>query len=140
MMDAYAGKTLPRPTPLTQAWWEACRNHELLIQRCSKCGHFQFYPRTFCTACNSPDVEWAPASGRGRVKTFTVIRQPVSKAYAPEVPYLIALIQLEEGPTMMSALVECEPESAAVGMPVEVVFEQWTEQITLPKFRPATAE
>ena len=78
-----------------------------------------------------------PASGHGRVKSFTIIRRAVSKAYAAEVPYVIALIELDEGPTMMSNVVEIEPESVAIGLPVEVMFEDWSDEITIPKFRPS---
>ena len=84
----------------------------------------------------SKDLDWVSSSGRGTIRTFTVIRHPVSKAYADEVPYVIALIQLEEGPTMMSSLLACDPESVAIGTAVEVVFEQWSEAITMPKFQP----
>jgi len=130
-------KFFPRPTPGTAAYWEACHNHELLIQRCTQCGKYQFYPRTFCTVCKSADVEWAQSSGRGEVLTYTVITRAVSEAYAADAPYVIALIRLEEGPKMMSNVVECDPESLAVGMPVEVVFDKWSDEITIPKFRPA---
>ncbi|SVC00390.1 uncharacterized protein METZ01_LOCUS253244, partial [marine metagenome] len=84
----------------------------------------------------SDNVEWMQATGQGRVRSFTVIRRAVSEAYAAEVPYVIALIELDEGPTMMSNVVECDPNSVVVGMPVRVVFEKWTDEITIPKFRP----
>jgi uncharacterized OB-fold protein len=130
-------KFFPRPTPGTAAYWEGCRNHELLIQRCRQCTAHQFYPRTFCTACNSTEVELVRSSGRGEVLTYTIITRAVSAAYAEDAPYVIALIRLEEGPKMMSNVVECDPESVQVGMAVEVVFDQWSEEITIPKFRPA---
>ena len=85
----------------------------------------------------SDGVEWVQASGHGRVSSFTVIRRAVSKAYAAEVPYVIALIELDEGPTMMSNVVELDPESVAIGLPVEVTFDDWTDEITIPKFRPS---
>jgi len=84
----------------------------------------------------SENLEWKRAAGRGRVLTFTICRRAVSEAYAGDVPYVIALVQLEEGPTMMSNIVECNPESVTTGMPVEVVFEQRSEEITIPQFRP----
>lgn len=134
-MSDHADKRLPRPTPLTQPWWDACRDGRLLIQRCEDCGHFQFYPRCFCTACQGTSLDWAPTQGRGRIRSFTVIRHPVSRAYADEVPYVIALIELAEGPTLMSALLGCDVDAVAIGQDVEVAFEQWTEAITVPKFR-----
>lgn len=130
-------KNFPRPNPETTAYWEGCRKHELLIQRCSHCGEYQFYPRILCSACMSEHVEWVQAAGCGRVLTFTIVRRAVSEAYAPDVPYVVALIQLEEGPKMMSNVIQCNPDSVVVGMPVEVVFEDWSEEITVPKFRPA---
>ena len=138
-MTGPAQKFIPRPSPETAAWWEGCRNHELLIQSCTKCGHRQFYPRIICTECMSDKLEWTRSAGRGRVLTFTICRLPVSEAYAGDVPYVIALVQLEEGPTMMSNIVECNPESVTTGMPVEVIFEQRSEKITIPQFRPVPA-
>ena len=135
--DPHAGKRFPRSTVVTAAFWQGCQNQQLLIQRCVQCNHLQFYPRSICTVCLSEDLEWKQASGRGRIWTYTVIRHPVSEAYADEVPYVLALIRLDEGPTMMSALIECDPESVESGMPVEVVFEQWSDTTSMPKFRPA---
>lgn len=132
-------KFLPRPNPETAAYWEGCRRHELLIQRCTQCSEYQFYPRVLCSACLSEQVEWVRSSGRGHVLTFTIVRRAVSEAYAPEVPYVVALVQLAEGPRMMSNLVQCEPDSVKVGMPVEVIFEDWSKETTIPKFRPATS-
>jgi len=134
--QSHSGKRLPRPTVTSQAFWAGCRHQQLLIQRCQDCGQHQFYPRSICTKCMSKNLDWVCSSGRGTIRTFTVIRHPVSKAYADEVPYVLALIQLEEGPTMMSSLLACDPEDVAIGTAVEVVFEQWSEAITMPKFQP----
>ena len=96
--------------------------------------------RAFSAApANGESMQWVQACGRGRIRSFTIIRHPVSKAYASEVPYAVALVELEEGPTMMSALTDCDPENVTIGQPVEVVFERWTREITMPKFRPAHA-
>lgn len=129
-------KYFPGPTPETAAYWEGCRKHELLIQRCGHCGAHQFYPRILCSVCMSDHLEWVRSTGRGHVLTLTIVRRAVCEAYADEVPYVVALIQLEEGPTMMSNVVQCDPDSVEVGMPVEVAFEDWSEEITIPKFRP----
>lgn len=135
-MTAHSEKFMPRPRPETEAWWAACRESKLMIQHCSQCGAFQFYPRILCSSCMSEQLEWAQSSGRGKVSTFTICRLPVAQAYAADVPYVIALIQLEEGPTMMSNIVQCDPDSVTTGMPVEVVFEAWSDEITMPQFRP----
>ena len=139
-MSEHLDKNLPQPTTETAAYWDGCRKHQLLIQRCTQCAHYQFYPRIICHACMSDSVEWMQATGQGRVRSFTVIRRAVSEAYAAEVPYVIALIELAEGPTMMSNVVKCDPDSVAVGMPVRVVFEKWTDEITIPKFRPTNTK
>ncbi len=129
-------KHFPRPTPETEVYWQGCRKHELLLQRCTQCNEFQFYPRIICTKCTSENLEWVKATGRGRVLTFTIIRRAVSEAYAADVPYVIALIQLDEGPKMMSNVVQCDPETLVVGSPVQVVFEDWSDEISVPQFRP----
>jgi len=138
-MSGHADKRLPRPTPLTAEWWAACRDHKLLVQRCGACGTHQFYPRILCTACGAAGLDWVEATGRGTVETFTVVRHPVGRAYADEVPYAIALVRLEEGPVMMTALTGVDADAVGVGMAVQVAFEQWTDDITMPKFRPAAA-
>ena len=84
----------------------------------------------------SGQIGWVQSSGRGKVVTYTVCRIPVAEAYAADVPYVVALIQLEEGPTLMSNIIDVDPESVISGMGVEVVFEKWSDEITMPQFRP----
>ena len=132
-----ADKLQPTPTPESATYWEACNEGRLLIQRCAACGHHQFYPRLLCTHCMSGDLGWHEASGQARVKSFTIIRRPVTEAYADDVPYVVALVELAEGPTMMSNVVGCDPESVAIGMEVAVDFERRTEAIAVPVFRPS---
>ena len=129
-------KPIPAVTFETAPYWEGARRHELHIQRCAACGQRQFYPRLYCTKCFSDRVEWIKASGRAKVTTFTIVRRPVSPAFADDVPYVVALVTLEEGPTMMTNIVGCPPEKVAIGMPVEVTFDDWTEEISIPKFKP----
>ena len=135
-MNQAPTKNLPRPTPDTQPFWDACRKHRLLIQHCKSCGHHQFYPRLVCSECLGLELEWVEASGRGVVRSFTILRQAISPAYADDVPYVVALIRLEEGPTMMSNVVDCDAESVHIGMAVEVLFSAYTDEITVPQFRP----
>ena len=136
-MAAPATKPIPVPTRETQPYWEGCKQHELRIQQCAACGHSQFYPRLYCTACMSERVEWVTASGHGTVLSFTIVYRPVTQAFAADVPYVVALITLDEGPQLMSNVVGCAPETVHIGMPVEVTFEDWTEEISVPKFKPA---
>jgi uncharacterized OB-fold protein len=136
-MAAEGGKPVPAATLETRPYWEGCRRHELRIQRCGACGHYQFYPRIYCAQCFGEQVEWVTAAGRGTVETFTIVRRPVSPAFAGEVPYVVALVRLDEGPSMMTNIVGCAPAQVATGMRVAVTFEDWNEEISIAKFRPA---
>jgi uncharacterized protein len=129
-------KNIPEPTKETAPYWEGTRNRELRIQHCRSCGHRQFYPRLMCTDCMSRDLEWTAATGRGTVRTYTVIHRAISKAYAAQGPYVVAIVGLEEGPTMMTNIIGCDPEDVRSGMPVKVIFEEWTDDITVPMFEP----
>ena len=131
----HSGKNFPQPTVETQKFWDGCRNHQLMIQQCVECGHNQFYPRIMCTQCSGRQIQWIQASGRGTVKSFTIIHRAISPAYQQEAPYVLALIQLEEGPTMMSNILQCDPHAVEIGMKVEVFFEDWSSDITVPQFR-----
>jgi uncharacterized OB-fold protein len=129
-------RNIPRPTADTAPFWDGCREKRLLIQQCTACGHRQFYPRLICSRCHGRP-EWIEASGRATIETFTIVRQAISPAYAGDVPYVVAIVRLAEGPTMMTNVVECDPAQLAIGMAVTVVFEPLNAEITLPKFRPA---
>ena len=131
------GKPLPPINPASQPFWDACAQGRLLLQHCGDCGHLQLYPRLLCAACGSRNLEWAQASGRGTVQTFTIIRRAVSAAFEPDAPYVVALVELEEGPTLMSNIIGCDPASVAIGQPVRVTFEARGEGIAVPQFEPA---
>ena len=130
-------KPLPRPTAESAPFWEACRRHELALQCCTACGRFWFPPANRCAHCWSETWEWTPVSGRGRVFTFTVFQRAFHRAFVDEVPYAVAVVELEEGPRLMSNVVGCGPDEVSVGMPVTVVFDDVTPEVTLPRFRPA---
>jgi len=127
-------KPVPLPTLDTREYWEGCRRHELLIQRCLKCRAFRFYPRPMCPECNSLESEWIRAGGKGQVYSWTVTVRQFHPAF--EVPYVIAIVELEEGVRMTTNVINCQPEALYVGMPVEVVFEDVSGETTIPKFRP----
>ena len=120
----------------SDAFFDAARENRLLIQRCTDCGEHQFYPRQICIHCGAPDVDWVDASGRGTVHTFTVIHQQGMPGWREELPFVAAVIDLEEGPRMTSNVVGCAPSDVSVGMPVEVTFVD-EGQYVLPRFRPA---
>ncbi len=128
-------KPLPYLHSETKDYWNGAKRHELLIRMCRSCGQCHFYPRDFCPSCFSFDVEWVKASGRGTIYSFTVCHRP-APGFENDVPYNIVLIELEEGVRMMSTVVECSKGNLKIGMPVEVVFEDVSTEVTLPKFRP----
>ena len=126
-------KTQPVATPLTLPYWEGCAAGELRLQWCGACERHQFYPRSVCAECLGP-VDWVAASGQGRVETWTVVRHPVGEAYADDVPYVVALIHLAEGPRMMS-IVRGPVDQIVTGTDVEVCYESWGEDFTVPVFK-----
>jgi uncharacterized protein len=136
-MSESSKRIVPVPTAETAGFWEGCRRRELLLQRCQDCGQVQFYPRVLCGHCGGRDLGWLRASGRGVVRSYSIVRRPVSPAYAADGPFALLLVGLEEGPTMMSTLTGTPPEAAFIGMPVMVAFEDWPEGVTMPRFRPA---
>lgn len=133
---AFETRPLPVPSPESRPYWDGCKRHELLMQRCRSCGEHQFFPRVLCRNCLSRDLEWSRVSGRGRLLSYSVVHRPPSRHFAAEAPYTVALIKLEEGPQMVSQVVECPPDDVYLDMPVEVVFEDVSAEISLPKFRP----
>jgi uncharacterized OB-fold protein len=129
------GKLIPVPTAETVPFWEGCRNGNLLLQRCAGCGHLQFPPQSFCAGCLSEDMTWIKASGRGTVLSYTAVHWSPNPAYAADAPYVLALIGLEEGPRMLSNIVDCASGEVRIGMTVTAVFEDCGPGIALPKFR-----
>jgi uncharacterized OB-fold protein len=127
---------LPVPDAESAAFWDGAREGKLLIRRCLECGHRHFYPRHHCPECWSTNVEWHSASGRGRVYSYTVVYQNETPPFRDRLPYIVAVIELEDVVRMVSTLIECTPEAVHVGMPVEVVFDRVTQEIALPRFRP----
>jgi uncharacterized OB-fold protein len=132
-------KPLPRPInpELTRPFWEAAGRHELVMPRCTTCDHVFFYPRSECPRCFSTALEWVPVSGRGRLHSFTVVYQPANAAFRDEAPHVYAVVQLDEGPRMVSNVVQCDPEAVRVDMPLVAVFDDVTPEWTLVKFKPA---
>ena len=126
---------LPQPTPESKPFFDALKERRLLIQRCEECGLAYYYPRPFCPACLSARVEWEQASGRGKLYSF-VINQRAAPGFVA--PYIIAVVELDEGPRMMTNLVDIEPDPELVRceMPVEIVFDDVDDDFTLPRFRP----
>jgi uncharacterized OB-fold protein len=131
-------KPLPAPDAFTKPFWDGCKAGELRMLRCARCGTYVFFPAPACHACGSMEVAWVPVSGKGSVYSFIVVRQANLPAFAAELPYVVAWVELAEQPglKMVSNIVGCDPKDVRVGMPVQVTFEQATDEVTLPKFRP----
>ena len=131
-------RPLPQPTPETQEFWEGAKRHELRLQRCNACGRAYFFPRPFCPNCGSGDVAWFTATGKGRLYSYVISERP-APGFKDWVPYVIAVVELEEGPRMMTNIVGVEPnpENLPVDLPVEVTWEQQNDDITLPLFKPS---
>lgn len=142
-MDAIAtnyGKPVPALDPESTPFWEACRRHELRIQRCADCGQHRFPATTYCPNCQSAAVDWVKASGNATVFSWIVVRHPVPKeVYAQDVPYVVALVTLEEGVRMSTNIVGCAPEAVTADMKLKVQFRDVTPEITLPVFAPVDA-
>ena len=133
--------SLPTPAPVvepdTEAFWAATAQGRLLLPHCAACESTFWYPRGLCPRCGSLDIDWTEASGRGTVYSFTVIRRG-DGAYAEAAPYLLAYVELTEGPRLLTNLVGIEPDMARVGQPVEVTFDNTGHDVALPRFRPIT--
>jgi uncharacterized OB-fold protein len=129
-------KPVPKPTPDTQNYWDGTAAGELRIQRCDDCGHAYFYPRPYCPECSSTNVTWITSCGRARLHTY-LINYYAAPGFESDVPYAIAVVELEEGPRMMTNIVGVEntPENLVLDMPLEVTFEA-RDDYTVPVFRP----
>jgi hypothetical protein len=133
-------KPLPEITPEMAPFWEAARRHELVVQRCKGCGAYRFPARELCSRCLSRDSAWERVSGRGTLFSFAVMHQASHPGFAAEVPYAVVTVELDEGARLLSNVVGCAPNDLRIGMPLEVVFEDVTPEVTVPKFqaRPAS--
>lgn len=142
-MTAAAASTwtgpIPRPSTVSQPFWEGAREHRLVLQRSRNTGQYVFYPRAVSPFGADDTLEWAEVSGRGRVHAFSIARTPTAPHLVDQVPYVVAVVELDEGPHMTANIVDCLPEEVRTGMPVEAVYEDISEEITLVQFRPATA-
>jgi uncharacterized OB-fold protein len=133
---------LPAPAPVvvpeTEVFWAATADGRLLLPHCPACGSTFWYPRGLCTSCGSTDIEWVDASGHGTIYSFTVIHRGEG-AYRVATPYVVAYVELDEGPRILTNVVDCDPGAVEVGQGVQVVFHDTGEGNALPRFRPLTA-
>ena len=129
-------RPLPAPDPVSSEFWSAASHGRLLVQHCRACGERQFYPRAVCAACGSTP-EWEEVSGRGTVHTFTIIRQNYARPFRDELPYVVAIIELAEGPRMMGNVTGVAVEDVYVGMPVTAYIVEAEEGVGVPMWRPS---
>ena len=134
---AEAARARPKPTPETQHYWNGAKASELLLQCCDDCAHIYFPPRPFCPTCGSRKVSIKKASGKGTLYSYVINYRPAAPGFTP--PYAIAVVALEEGPRMMSNIIDCPqtPEALVLDMALEVAFQKMDDAITLPVFKPA---
>jgi uncharacterized OB-fold protein len=128
---------LPTPDLETQPFWEACREGRFLLRHCNVCGRDHSYPRPFCPFCWADDVAWKEASGRATLYTYSVVRQNDLPPFPERVPYVAAIVELEEGPRVMTNLEGVELDAIEIGMDLEVDFRAISDDVTIPVFRPA---
>jgi uncharacterized protein len=138
MSERFFPDTMPSPLAdaITLPWWQAAAEHRLVVQRCAACGHPRLPPAPLCPECRSTDADWQPVTGRGVVYTYTVVHRPI--AAGQPLPTVIAVISLEDagGVRMISNLVGVDPAAIEIGMPVELVWEDMSAELAIPRFRP----
>jgi len=128
---------LPTPDAETEPFWDAAKDGKLLIKKCNACNEFHFYPRPFCPKCWSDDVEWYEASGRATLYTWSVVHRNDLPPFHERVPYVAAVVDLDEGPRMMTNVIECEFDALEIGMALEAVYYPTSEDVTIVQFKPA---
>jgi uncharacterized OB-fold protein len=126
---------VPSPNPATARYWAAATQHQLSLPRCVDCGKHHSYPRSACPFCFSTRLEWHQCSGKGTIFTYTEIFRAPSKAFAADLPYVVAIIALDEGPHLMTRLIRDSGEEPRIGQRVTVVFQDLDEEISLPMFK-----
>lgn len=130
-------KPSPAVSPWSKPFWEAASQGRLSIQRCDDCQRAIFYPRYACPHCGAENLRWVDASGRGRIYSFTVVESNAPSAFQADMPFVVAVVILEEGVRMLTNIVQCDLTALRCEMPVEVVFERLNDEFVLPKFKPS---
>ncbi|KPU99553.1 hypothetical protein APR50_14085 [Variovorax paradoxus] len=130
-------KPLPVVDPESAPYWAALKERRLILKRCRDCGRHHFYPRALCPHCHSDALEWSDARGTGSIYSYTVARRPAGPAFKADAPYVVAVVELDEGARMMTNIVTEDVDSVRIGQRVAVAFEAVTDEITLPKFKAA---
>ncbi len=137
-MKCKEDESKPRPEilPETEGFWKAAARHELAVQCCGSCGQNMHFPRLLCHRCLSDQLTWKNTSGHGVIYSYTIIRQAADKRFAGDVPYVYAIVELEEGVRMISNVININPSEVRIGMDVQVVFKDLSEELSIPMFEP----
>ena len=134
-------QAIPKPLPVldedTKPFWDYCKQHELRVQKCVKCGKLRYPVSSICPNCLHMDSEWVKVSGRGHVFSFIIVRRRYP-GFAADLPYTVAIIETEEGIRLLSNVIGCRPEEVQISMPVEVMFEDVSPEFAVPKFKPVS--
>lgn len=136
--EATYTKPLPLIEPEAQPYWDGLKAHQMKVQRCDDCGRWFFPPRTMCPGCLSENLTWTPVSGRGKIWAAVTYHLASAQGFGQEdLPYNVSIVELEEGPRLLSNVIDCPPDEVKIGLPVAVVYQDVSEDITLAKFRAA---
>lgn len=136
--DAGSRRDLPTIEAESRPFWDGAREGQLLLAHCESCGRDHHYPRALCPFCWSTQLTWRPATGRGTLYTYSAVHVNDLPPFAERLPYVAAVVDLEEGPRLMTNLVDCDLDDIRVGMAVEVTYRELTPEVTVPVFRPAS--
>jgi uncharacterized OB-fold protein len=128
---------LPTIEDDTREFWDGTRDHKLLLRHCRACDHVHYYPRNFCPSCWSDDVDWVEASGRGTLYTWSTVYSNDLPPFHEQIPYVAAIVELEEGPRMMTRIVDCDDDDIVMGMSLRARFEPLDDDVTIVVFEPA---
>ena len=129
-------KPLPNVNGDSKEFWASCKAHELRFQKCNTCGHVRWPSSILCPLCYSKDTKWIVAEGKGRVYSFAVYHVAYHPGFENDLPYVVADVELVEGPRLLTNIVACRPDEVKCDMPVEVTWEDITAEFSLPKFKP----
>jgi uncharacterized OB-fold protein len=132
-----SARPIPPMSALTQPYWDAARRGQLALQHCAGCGHRPFPPRATCPSCGGQSLSWSTVSGRATIYSYTIAHRPPHPVFAKQLPLVVAIVELEEGPRMVTNIVGCDPTDVEIGMAVESTSEQIDDtDIALPVFTP----
>lgn len=131
-------KPLPQINADNKPFWDGCKQHRLRFQKCTNCAHVRWPPSIICPECHSSETKWIVAGGKGKVYSFAVYHHAFHKTFENDIPYVVAIVSLDEGPHILSNIIGCSPEDVRCDMPVEVTWDDVTEEFSLPKFKPAS--